>query len=170
VRAEGFPLPIHHGQGGVRLAVLAATVALSLTGCDPGPAPEAVLRSCLASTEQTILLRQLALSGTEKEKFESCKNRPIPTYVRPGTLSTINYCRVVYLDANDPVRQCMSERGYIFLDLSSYGHFKGYLTADSRVKPGLTVCDLEQYQQASCYYDSLMFKLRSWWEKGAQQP
>jgi hypothetical protein len=83
----------------------AIAVSVLLSGCG-----EEQLSNCLASTEQVILLRQMAMTSKQKESLNFCLND-----MRWGE----DYCRGLYLNANTPVRVCMSEKGYTFTDADS---------------------------------------------------
>jgi hypothetical protein len=82
-------------------------LATTITGCDDVRDPSNHLKSCLAATEQTILLRQLTLTGEKKKLFESCRAREAE-------------CRYSWLDAENLVLPCMYDAGYIFLDQDFY--------------------------------------------------
>jgi hypothetical protein len=132
-------------------------VVFWLAGCDGIQGPSDRLASCLASTEQTILLRQLSLTGKAKETFESCLKMT----------TNENFCRGLYLNANGAVRQCMKEAGYIFLDMDFYlSHDEnpyevGDVIRGGKLKEG--VCNWEKYQDPSCYHPSWWFKITHWW-------
>ena len=99
----------------------AIAVSVLLSGCG-----EEQLSSCLASTEQVILLRQMAMTSKQKESLNFCLND-----MRWGE----DYCRGLYLNANTPVRVCMSEKGYTFTD------------ADS----GFGICRFQHFRDPKCY-------------------
>lgn len=94
--------------------VLGLAFAL-LPGCS-----EEKLNACAASTEQTLLLRQLTLTDDQKQGFERCL---------AGTAGR-NACRIIYLDADNALTQCMSEKGYALrrgaADCKSYYDSKCY--------------------------------------------
>jgi len=76
-------------------------IAVGLAGCRQQETLEN-LKSCIASSEQTVLLRQL--TAKNREAFENC--RAIPNNER--------HCQALYLNANGAVRECMKQKGYIF--------------------------------------------------------
>jgi hypothetical protein len=93
---------------------------LLLSGCG-----EQELSSCLASTEQVILLRQMAMTPKQKEILDY--------YI--SNLWGADTCRATYLNANGPVRICMADNGYTFTDENS----------------GFGVCRYEHFRNPKCY-------------------
>jgi hypothetical protein len=95
------------------------------------------LADCFGATEQTILLRQLALAGKAREMFDWCASNQDWSLLfgRPNGVSNDDWCRALYFDANVPVRTCMGKRGYIFIDPDS-----GYGT-----------CQWYQFRSVDCY-------------------
>jgi hypothetical protein len=49
------------------------TISVAVASCDDGLNSAEKLKGCLASTEQTVLLRKLALSGKDKQSFDGCR-------------------------------------------------------------------------------------------------
>jgi hypothetical protein len=133
-----------------------ASVSFALIGCDGIQDPADKLKGCLASTEQTVLLRQLALSGKAKDDFEYCRK-----------LQSEDQCRALYLNANGAVRQCMRNTGYIFSDMDFYqshdeNPFKvGNVQTGGELKDD--VCTWQRYLDPTCYHNELQFKLTHWW-------
>jgi hypothetical protein len=107
--------------------VLGTAFAL-LPGCS-----EEKLDACVASTEPTLLLRQLTLSGDKKKGFEGCL---------AGTAGR-NFCRIIYLDADNALTQCMSEKGYAF-------------------RSGASDCNpyFNGYYESECYAPTWLWKIR----------
>jgi hypothetical protein len=81
----------------VRQCLIALSVALPLVGCS-----EQKLAACVASTEPTILLRQLNLTGPEKDGFEKCRANPAIKHT----------CQVIYPGADNLLTDCMERNGY----------------------------------------------------------
>jgi hypothetical protein len=100
---------------------LVIALALFLTGCG-----EQELSSCLLSTEQLILLRQMAMTPKQKEALDFC-------IIKQGL--GVDMCRATYLNANVPVRVCMAEKGFTFTDVDS----------------GFGVCRYEHFRDPECY-------------------
>jgi hypothetical protein len=136
---------------------LTLSMAFTLAACDDSSEK---LKSCLASTEQTILLRQVTQNEKRKKDFESCR-----------TDMGENYCRALYLNANGLVRQCMKDGGYSFIDPDFYlSRGENPWRPDGMVKEGLEgLCGWEQYDKPNCYQPTLWFQLTNWWafRKGA---
>jgi hypothetical protein len=136
------------------LILLAIMVVLS--GCNPQTSASDKLKSCLVSTEQTILLRQMTASTKTKEAFEVCRQS-----------NDESYCRGLYFDANRVVRQCMKEAGYSFIDMDFYSsrkenpYSKGDIWHGGELRKG--VCEWEGYKNPECYQPTLWFKLTNWW-------
>jgi len=106
---------------------------------DIGPSKE--LTSCLASTEQTVLLRQLTLVGKARQDFDSCHN---------NEAFSASFCRGLYLNANRVVRECMNKAGYEFIDADLYlSHNETPRKSDQEAKEG--VCSWQQYKDPNCY-------------------
>ena len=132
-------------------------LAVTLIGCDGMQNSSDKLTSCLASAEQTVLLRQLSLTGKTREAFEYCRE------MRTGE----SFCRGLYLNANGVVRQCMNEAGYLFLDQDFYmshneNPYKvGNPAQGGEIKDG--VCGWEKYQDPNCYHRTWWFKITHWW-------
>lgn len=139
-----------------RIWLLILAMAFALAACDDSSDK---LRSCLASTEQTVLLRQVNQNPKAKENFELCR-----TEMNMGE----NYCRGLYLNANGLVRQCMKDAGYSFIDPDFYlSRGETPWIDDRTTKQG--VCGWPQYDQPNCYQPTLWFQLTNWWafKKGA---
>lgn len=132
-------------------------LALTLAGCDDVQRTSEPLARCLASTEQTVLLRQLNLRDEVKKVFEFCRT----------TTKNDAGCQALYLNANVPVQQCMKDAGYTFLDIDFYLQHKenpykvGDVMKGGELKDD--VCDWQKYQDASCYHRTWWFKLTHWW-------
>jgi hypothetical protein len=94
---------------------------LLLSGCG-----DEELSSCLASTEQLILQRQMTMTPKQKENLNFCID---DMHAAP------DFCRGLYLNANIPVRTCMSEKGYTFTDWDS----------------GFGVCGWQHFRDPQCY-------------------
>ena len=104
-------------------AILGVALAL-LSGCS-----EEKLKACVASTEPTLLLRQLALTGTKKQGFERCLSGA----------GQRNHCSVIYLDADNALTQCMSEKGYA-------------------IRRGVAECD--SYYEPKCYAPNWLWEIQ----------
>lgn len=101
--------------------LLAPISVLGLASCNLQTPASDSLESCLASSEQTILLRQLNAPPKLKELFKSCRqvSDKLPHMTgRHGTGE--GYCRALFFDANKAVRQCMKDAGYSFIDMDFY--------------------------------------------------
>jgi hypothetical protein len=116
------------------------------------------LKSCMASSEQTVLLRQLTLTGKNREAFENC--RAIPNNER--------HCQALYLNANGAVRECMNQKGYIFSNLDFHADHKenpykigDVIKGGAELKDG--VCSWQQYPDPECYHNAWLFKITHWW-------
>jgi len=109
--------------------VFAIALSLLLAGCG-----EQELAGCLLSTEQVILLRQMAMTPKQKESLNFCVND-----VKWGE----DYCRGLYLNANTPVRICMSEKGYTFTNEDS----------------GFGVCGFQHFRDPKCYKSKWLLML-----------
>ena len=137
-------------------ALVIIAIAVGLAGCRQQETLEN-LKSCMASSEQTVLLRQLALTDKDREAFENC--RAIPNNER--------HCRALYLNANGAIRECMKQKGYIFSDLDFYADHKenpykiGDVIKGGELKDG--VCSWQQYQDPECYHSAWLFKITHWW-------
>jgi hypothetical protein len=94
---------------------------LGLTGCG-----EKELSQCVASTEQLVLLRQMALTGRIKESFERCLH--VENY-------GMDRCRATWLNADGAVMDCMVQQGYTFASEDT----------------GLGFCTLAHYEDPKCY-------------------
>jgi hypothetical protein len=94
---------------------------LALAACG-----ENELSKCVASTEQIILLRQMALTGKARESFERC------LYVEKYAT---DYCRATWLNADTAVTDCMVQQGYTFTSTDS----------------GLGFCGFSHYENPKCY-------------------
>jgi hypothetical protein len=113
---------------------------------DIDQSPSKELTSCLASTEQTILLRQLALTDKARESFDFCRN--------DGAFSA-SFCSGLYLNSNRVVRECMNKAGYEFIDSDLYlSHNENLWKSDGVAKDG--ICSWQQYEDPNCYR-------RTWW-------
>ena len=148
--------------------LLAPTTLLGLAGCNLQTPASDSLESCLASSEQTILLRQLNAPPKLKELFSSCRqvSDKLPHLTgRHGTGE--GYCRALFFNANKAVRQCMKDAGYSFIDMDFYISRKEnpYRTGDwehgGELKEGM--CSWEAYENPECYQRTLWFKLEHWW-------
>ena len=92
------------------VALVMGCLALSACG-------ENELSQCIASTEQTILLRQMALPTDGKAQFELCLQK-----TRYGA----GYCKALWLNADTAVEGCMAQNGYSFTNTDSGFGFCGY--------------------------------------------
>jgi hypothetical protein len=134
--------------------IIGIVALMALSGCDPQTTSDN-LKSCLSSTEQTILLRQVTAATKLKEQFEYCRS-----------IQNESYCRGLYLDANQVVRQCMKDRGYSFIDIDFYRSRKvnPYKIGDwehgGELRDGM--CGWDQYEQPECYQPTLWFQLEHW--------
>jgi hypothetical protein len=84
------------------------------------------LSRCVASTEQTIMLRQMTLVGQEKVGFERCLEKT--TYGR-------DYCKALWLNADTAVMSCMERQGYTFTNTES----------------GFGLCGYSDWENPECY-------------------
>lgn len=136
--------------------IIGVVALIALSGCDPQTASDG-LKSCLSSTEQTILLRQVTAAPKLKEGLEFC---------RSVQNNSEGYCRGLYLNANKVVRQCMKQAGYSFIDMDFYRSRKvnPYKIGDwehgGELRDG--VCSWEEYEQPECYQPTLWFQLEHW--------
>lgn len=90
--------------------VAAIVLGLVLAACGV----EDDLGKCTADSEQTVLLRQIAMTDNQRKALTFCQED-----MRLGA----DYCKAVYLNANTPVRECMKGKGYTFKDADSgYGN------------------------------------------------
>jgi hypothetical protein len=124
-------------------------VAVTLTGCDT---PSDALSRCIASTEPTILLRELNLPSDRRKALQTCREKGWGE----------SDCRSVYLNADDAVHQCMVLTGFIFLNESFYwSHGQNpYKAGTTEFKEG--VCG-GGYADPVCYRRAWLFKLTHWW-------
>ena len=97
-------------------------VCLLLAACSE----EDELSKCVASTEPTILLRQMALTGKTKESFERCLD-----VEKNGT----DYCKATWLNADGAVNGCMDLQGYTFTSTDT----------------GFGFCGFSHYEDPKCY-------------------
>jgi hypothetical protein len=88
-----------------RIGLAAILLCAPLVG---GCSEEEAVRTCKQQVEQTVLLRQLALPPKAREAVDFCL-----------TISTPEFCRSTYLDADVLVRDCMSDNGYSFAPIRS---------------------------------------------------
>jgi hypothetical protein len=150
-------------SGGTMSTMFTAAAALlmsaALVACDPvSRDPAMPLKVCLASTEQIVLLRKMALSEKAKDDFDYCVGQG-------GEM----FCRALYLDANGAVRQCMNAQGFIFVDDDYYlsRDESPYTSGNKNLWLGGVhkngICEWKQYQKPDCYHDKLPFKLANPW-------
>jgi len=137
---------------------ISVIIVLVLAGCDPLQSSSSdILKSCLASTEQTILLRLLSATDKTKEAFNDCRK----------IFANESYCRGLYLNANGAVRQCMKEAGYTFIDpdfyLSRNETPPNWLSVFKSEEPKAEVCGCDQYEEPNCYQRTWWFKLTHFW-------
>jgi hypothetical protein len=129
-------------------------LATTITGCDDVRDPSNHLKGCLAATEETILLRQLTLTGEKKKSFDSCRAREAE-------------CRYSWLDAESLVLPCMYDSGYIFLDQDFYlSHNQNPYKTGNLMQGGQLreeVCGRYKYDDPDCYRLGLWFKITHWW-------
>ena len=126
-------------------------VAVTLTGCDN--ASDALSR-CIASTESTVLLRELTLPVDRRKALQNCREKGWGE----------SDCRSVYLNADDTVHQCMALAGFIFLNENFYWS-RGqnpYKLGTTEFKEG--VCG-GGYEDPVCYHRAWLFKLTHWWAR-----
>jgi hypothetical protein len=87
---------------------------VALAGCFEDDA-EAAFHTC-REIEQTILLRQFALSAEKKHLLEICLTGA--WRLKP------EYCRGVYMNEHEALRDCMEDKGYSFSTMNSLAdHF-----------------------------------------------
>jgi hypothetical protein len=91
------------------------------------------LAACLVQSEQTILLRQMALTGKAKDTIDYCLGEM--TWFAPRQVTREDWCRGLYVNANRPAQACMFRKGYTFMDLD-----RGY----SR-------CDWSEFRKPECF-------------------
>lgn len=129
---------------------------VALSGCDPQTSTSDTLNNCFASSERTVLLRQMTADSKTKELFKSCRRTDDETH-----------CRGLYFDANKLVRQCMRDKGYSFIDMDFYRsrHENPYSRGDEEHGGDLKerMCSWEDYANPKCYQSTLLFKLEHWW-------
>jgi hypothetical protein len=89
---------------GLRVIVIA--LCATLAGCSE----EDALGTCKREVEQTVLLRQLALPPQKKAEVERCL---ADSSWKP------EFCRAVYLDEDQALRNCMGDKGYSFAPIHS---------------------------------------------------
>jgi hypothetical protein len=129
------------------LGLLLIAVAIWFAVQELDSAPSERVTGCLASTEQTILLRQLNLTGQTRRTFDSCLE---------GAGNINGFCQALYLNANGAVRECMKQVGYIFLDADYYG------LRNDRPLPGEDVCSYPRYTDPKCYHRAWWFAITHW--------
>ena len=96
-----------------RLTIVLA-LCVALAGCFEDDA-ETAFRTCRREIEQTILLRQFALSAEKKHLLEVCLT---------GGVLKPEYCRAVYVNEHEALRDCMEDKGYSFSTMHSLAdHF-----------------------------------------------
>ena len=88
-----------------RPIVIAFCVTL-LVGCSE----EEALRSCKRQVEPAVVVRHLSLPPQKKTELDSCFASP---NLKP------EFCRATYLDADELVSDCMSDKGYSFATIHS---------------------------------------------------
>src|SRR5262249_1879802 len=100
---------------------------------------------------------QVTQNEKGKEDFESCRRNNMGE----------NFCRALYLNANQLVRQCMKGGGYSFIDPDFYlSRGESPWGPDGRAKEGLegvSMCGWSQYDKPNCYQPTLWFQLTNWW-------
>jgi hypothetical protein len=108
------------------------------------------LAACLQQSEQTILLRQIALTGKAKDAIDYCLGEM--TWFAPRQVTREDWCRGLYVNANRPVQACMLRKGYTFMDLD-----RGY-----------SLCDWSEFRKPECFrarslvlVDTLLAALKS---------
>ena len=104
----------------------------ALAGCFEEDAEKA-FRTCSREIEQTILLRQFALSAEKKHLLEVCLTERV---LKP------EYCRAVYMNEHEALRDCMEDRGYSFPATGS----------------------LADHFDATCYRPTWLLKIEFWCE------
>jgi hypothetical protein len=87
----------------MKRCVIILLLGAPLCGC--GESVDTALSQCWSSKEQTILLRQLALVGRDREAFDKC----IRVLQEPR-----DYCGAISLQAADLVSDCMKDHGYTY--------------------------------------------------------
>lgn len=95
---------------------------LALAGCKD---VNESLSECLELAEPTILLRQLTLAESGRRELQVCKE----------TGGSDDYCNATYINAEVPVRSCMSRRGYYYTDNHA----------------GRPDCAYDKFREPSCY-------------------
>ncbi len=122
-----------------RVSVCAIFAFLLLSGCG-----EQELSSCLASTEQVVLLRQMAMTPEQKKQLDLCvSNR-----------RDEDYCRGLHLNADTPVRICMADKGYTFTNEDS----------------GFGVCRFFNFRDPKCYQSKWFLMLPASIRNGMSKP
>lgn len=106
--------------GAAMRVIIALSSLLMLGGCG-----EKELAACVSSGEQTTLLRQIAAAGGVKKNFEACINSNMGE----------KYCRVIWLDSDTAVHDCMKAHGLEYMP--------------SQVSGG--PCHLLDYDDVYCY-------------------
>src|SRR5580700_10021113 len=102
-----------HPQRWERIGVINRLVISALCATLAGCSKEDALDTCKRQVEQTVLLRQLAMPSKKKVEVERClADSNLPP----------EYCRAVYLDEDQAVRNCMSDKGYSFAPIHSLIH------------------------------------------------
>ena len=86
--------------------LIISALCIALAGCSE----EEALGTCRRQVEQTVLLRQLALPSQKKAEVERCLAN---SNFKP------EFCRALYLDEDQIVRNCMSDKGYSFAPINS---------------------------------------------------
>lgn len=102
-------------------------VFLALPGCG-----EREATVCSVSAEQTVLLRQIAVTGETKTSFDQC------IQAKRGE----KYCRIIWLDADGLMRKCMSDRGFSFIEEGGR-------------------CGILSYDDAACYRPKWVLELQA---------
>jgi len=86
--------------------IVIAFCATLLAGCSE----EDALRSCKRQAEPSVVVRHLSLPPQKKAALDSCF---------ASSSLTPELCRATYLDADELVSDCMTEKGYSFATIHS---------------------------------------------------
>jgi hypothetical protein len=131
-------------RGGLTAGAVGVGLLLSACGA------EEELAKCLNANEQTILLKQMALTGEAKKNLDWCLS------INAGFF-TQEYCRSLYLNANGLIRTCMKGAGYTFID-------PDYRLANGKDPYKKGVCEWPQYALANCYRPTWLATIQMWLE------
>jgi hypothetical protein len=124
------------------LRAVAVGMGFLLSACGA----EDELAKCLNSNEQTILLKQMALTDKAKKNFDDCNQ----------LWQSQELCRAVHLNANGLIRTCMKGAGYTFINNYISDGF-----ASRKPETG-ALCYWGTYTDAKCYRLTWLATIEMW--------